>query len=183
MVRVNYVEPIREKRKIKQLKKLLKRQSLRNHFLFILGINTGLRISDLLRLKVADVRNKTHILITEKKTDKRKKFKLNDKLRKAIDKYTLGKRNDEYLFPSTSGNKPITRVRAYQIINGAARMIGLTEIGTHTLRKTFGYHFYQRTRDIATLQMIFNHSHPSITLRYIGINQDLMDAAVNSFSL
>jgi site-specific recombinase XerD len=53
----------------------------------------------------------------------------------------------------------------------------------YTLRKTFGYHFYQRTKDVATLQMIFNHSHPSITLRYIGINQDLMDEAVDHFSL
>jgi integrase len=180
---MNYVEPIRDKEKIKQLKKLLKEQSNRDHFLFVLGINTGLRISDLLRLKVADVKGKSHIQITEKKTGKRKRFFINDKLRKAIDRYTAGMKGDEYLFRSTEGPEPITRVRAYQILNGAARKIGLSEIGTHTLRKTFGYHFYQRTKDVATLQMIFNHSHPSITLRYIGINQDLMDQAVDDFSL
>ncbi|ATF14055.1 hypothetical protein A616_19380 [Brevibacillus brevis X23] len=85
----------------------------------------------------------------------------------------------------TSGKtaQPITRVRSYQIINGTAAKLGLTEIGCHTMRKTFGYFFYKKTRDIATLQMIFNHSHPQITLRYIGINQDLMDEAVDSFSL
>ncbi|QDS33750.1 tyrosine-type recombinase/integrase [Brevibacillus brevis] len=67
--------------------------------------------------------------------------------------------------------------------NGAARKSGLDEIGTHTLRKTFGYHVYQRTKDMATLQMIFNHSHQSMTVRYIGITQDLIDDAVSGFSL
>jgi integrase len=50
-------------------------------------------------------------------------------------------------------------------------------IGTHTLRKTFGYHFYQRTKDVAMLQQIFGHSASSITLRYIGINDDMMDGS------
>ncbi|MBY0052309.1 site-specific integrase [Brevibacillus agri] len=180
---MNFVEPIRDKAKLEELKALLKKQSARNGFLLMFGINTGLRISDILPLKVVDVRGKSHLIITEKKTGKRKRFLINDNLRKEIDQYIVGKKGDEYLFASTKRLQPITRVRAYQIINGAARKIGLSEIGTHTLRKTFGYHFYQRTRDIATLQMIFNHSHPSITLRYIGITQDLIDEAVDGFSL
>ncbi len=180
---MNYVEPIRSKRKIKKLKKLLKKRSYRDYFLFEFGINTGLRISDILELKVADVKGTSHILIRERKTKKRKKFKINKKLRKHIDRYIEGKQAEEYLFPSTNGTNHITRVRAYQILNKAAREIGLSEIGCHSLRKTFGYFFYQKTHDIATLQMIFNHSHPSITLRYIGINQDMMDQAVDEFSL
>ncbi|GED71207.1 putative integrase/recombinase YoeC [Brevibacillus reuszeri] len=180
---MNIVEPIRRKKKLKQMKKVLKFQSARDGFMFVFGINTGLRISDILPLRVCDVRNKSHILIAEKKTGKRKQFLINDKLRKEVDKYIKYKDDSEFLFASERTSKPITRVRAYQIINGAAKKIGLTSIGTHTLRKTFGYHFYQRTRDIATLQMIFNHSHPSITLRYIGINQDMMDDAVDKFSL
>jgi len=180
---MNFVEPIREKKTIKKFKKLLKKQSLRDYFLFFFGINTGLRISDMLKLKVADVKNKVHVILNEKKTGKRKKFKLNAKLQKVIDKYVKGKSLTDYLFPSKKGDRPITRVRAYQILNGAARVLGISEIGCHSLRKTFGYFFYKKTRDIATLQMIFNHSHPQITLRYIGINQDLMDAAVNQFSL
>lgn len=180
---MNFVEPIRDKEKIEELKVLLKKQSARNGFLLNFGINTGLRISDILPLKVADVRGKSHILITEKKTGKRKRFKINQALRDAIKSYTQGMDNNDYLFASSKRPQPITRVRAYQILNGAARKIGLSEIGTHSLRKSFGYHFYQRTRDIATLQMIFNHSHPSITLRYIGITQDLIDEAVDQFSL
>ncbi|WP_281868273.1 site-specific integrase [Brevibacillus parabrevis] len=180
---MNFVEPIRNPGKIEEMKQLLLQQSERNYFLFVMGINTGLRISDLLRLKVADVKGKSHIILVEKKTGKRKRFLINDNLRNEVDQYVIGKKGDEYLFASTKRPLPITRVRAYQIINGAAKKIGLSEIGTHTLRKTFGYHFYQRTKDIATLQMIFNHSHPSITLRYIGITQDLIDDAVNRFSL
>lgn len=180
---MNFVEPIRDMQKLDELKALLKKRSERDYFLVVLGINTGLRISDLLRLKVSDVKGKSHIILVEKKTGKRKRFLINDSLRKEVDQYIVGKKGDEYLFASTKRLQPITRVRAYQIINGAARKVGLSEIGTHTLRKTFGYHFYQRTKDIATLQMIFNHSHPSITLRYIGITQDLIDDAVNRFSL
>lgn len=180
---MNYVEPIRDPQKIKQMKKVLKKQSKRDAFLFVFGINTGLRISDILPLRVRDVFNKTHLVIKEKKTGKRKQFAINDDLQKKIRKYTKDMGPDEYLFVSEQYKRPITRVRAYQIINAAARQIGLERIGTHTLRKTFGYHFYQATRDIATLQLIFNHSHPSITLRYIGLTQDMVDAAVKQFNL
>lgn len=180
---MNFVEPIRDPGKIEEMKRLLLQQSKRDYFLFVMGINTGLRISDLLPRRVQEVKGQSHLLIIEKKTGKRKKFKLNADLREEISWYTSGRVSDDYLFGSTKNPRPITRVRAYQIINGAAKKLGLTEVGTHTLRKTFGYHFYQRTRDIATLQMIFNHSHPAITLRYIGINQDMMDEAVERFSL
>ncbi|MFL0366188.1 site-specific integrase, partial [Pseudobacillus sp. 179-B 2D1 NHS] len=51
------------------------------------------------------------------------------------------------------------------------------------MRKTFGYHFYQRTKDVAMLQQIFGHSSPSITLRYIGINDEMVDRVLEDFSL
>jgi len=59
----------------------------------------------------------------------------------------------------------------------------IEEIGTHTLRKTFGYHFYKKTNDIALLMELFNHSSQSITLRYIGMNQDFMDEQLIDFNL
>lgn len=65
----------------------------------------------------------------------------------------------------------------------AAKEVGLTEIGTHTLRKTFGYHFYQQYKDVAVLQQIFNHSSPAVTMRYIGITQDIIDEKVDNFTL
>lgn len=56
-------------------------------------------------------------------------------------------------------------------------------IGTHTMRKTFGYWYYKQTKDIATLQMILNHSHPEITLRYIGVTDEEIENSLNNFVL
>jgi len=172
---MEYVQPIRDSRKIEKMKKVL---SPRNSFMFTLGINVGCRISDLLKLKVKDVRGKNRLIIVESKTEKTKRFYLNTQLRQLISEYTKGMDSEDWLFPSRKGDKPISRVQAYRILNDAAKKIGLDEIGTHTLRKTFGYWFYKRTKDVALLQEIFNHSAPSITLRYIGINQETIDSAL-----
>lgn len=179
------VQPIRDREKIEEIKIVLREKSYRNYFLFVFGINSGLRISDILPLKVSDVKDKDHLILTEKKTGKFKRFLLNPGLRIEIKKYTSGMQPNEYLFPSRIGhkNKPITRVMAYLILNNAARKVGINEIGTHTLRKSFGYHFYQKYKDVALLQKIFNHSSPSITLRYIGIDQDMIDESLLTFNL
>ncbi len=180
---LNTVQPIRDLVMIAEMKRVLLQQSYRNYFLLVMGINTGLRISDLIRLKVIDVKDKSHIILTEKKTKKVKRFKINGSLQKEIRQYTVKMTDDCYLFKSKRRAKHIGRCHAWKILNDAAKEIGLSEIGTHTLRKTFGYHFYQKTKDVALLQEIFNHSSPSVTLRYIGINQDLMDEAIDDFSL
>ncbi|WP_154663207.1 site-specific integrase [Bacillus massiliigorillae] len=177
------VQPIRDLNKIAAMKGILKNQHYRNYFLFLLGINTGLRISDLLGLKVSDVKGKSHLILNEKKTGKYKRFKLNENLQTHISQYIRQLHDDDFLFKSLRGSKAIKRVQAWKILNKAAREVNITEIGTHTLRKTFGYHFYQKYKDIAILQEIFNHSSPSVTMRYIGINQDIIDEAVDKFSL
>ena len=104
-------------------------------------------------------------------------------VRKDIDAYAAFKQDNEYLFASRKGAGPISRVQAYRILNRAARDVGLDEIGTHTLRKTFGYHFYRANHNVAMLQQLFNHSSPSITLRYIGITQDEIAEEWEKFSL
>lgn len=177
------VQPIRDKEKLEEIKNLLKRKSLRDWFLFVMGLNSGLRISDLLPLKVKDVRDRSHISIVEEKTEKSKQFKINETMRRAVEEYTKGMDDEAYLFPSRKGDKHITRIQAYRILNDAARKVGLEEIGTHTLRKTFGYHFYKQYKDVALLQKLFNHSAPSVTLRYIGIEQDELDNAIDDFGL
>jgi len=179
---MNKVQPIRQLSKVEKLKTILLKQSYRNYFLFLIGINTGIRISDILKLQVCDVLNSSHIVIKEQKTGKVKRFVINKDLRSEILRYTENMEENEYLFHSKKGGH-IGRVQAYTFLNNAAKEIGLEDIGTHTLRKTFGYHFYKKTKDVALLQNIFNHSAPSVTLRYIGINQDIVDAAVENFSL
>ena len=186
---MNCVQPIRDKEKIEQMKVELQKNGTRDYLIFCLGINTGLRISDIIKLKVKDILNqdrsmKTHIDIIEEKTKKKKRFKINNFLVIELKNYIGDMDFEEYVFKSRKGiNKPISRVQAYRILNNAGQNIGLQEIGTHTLRKTFGYHFYNQTKDVALLQELFNHSSPSITLIYIGINQDEIDKAYDNFSL
>ncbi|GAC44231.1 integrase [Paenibacillus popilliae ATCC 14706] len=125
-----------------------------------------------------------HIVMREMKTDKQKWIKINPTLRKELKRYVANMDEFDFLFQSREGkNKPLTRDMTYKILKKAADDIGLVDIGTHTMRKTFGYHFYQKTKDIVLLQKIFNHSSPEVTMRYIGMDQDMMDKGIDDFGL
>lgn len=189
------VEPIRDKEIIEKMKNVLKRNSYRDYFLLLMGVNTGYRISDLLSFRVKDVRFKTHVTVREGKTKKNRKLKLHSALQPEIEEYIeiMGLSDEDYLFPSRKGGA-ISRVQAYRILNKAAEEVGLVkrdknghissgEIGTHTLRKTFGYHHYQANKDVAQLQQLLGHSAPSVTLRYIGIHQDMLDKSIDDMEL
>lgn len=180
---MEFVQPIREKNKISNMKKLLKVRSLRDYCLFTLGINSGLRISDILSLKVIDVvdgngKVKERITLREQKTNKTKDFPISENSKSALSEYLKSRNhnNDEPLFQSRKNKGFLKRQQAYRIINEVSRAVGIKDkIGTHTLRKTFGYHAYNNGYDITIIQKLFNHSSPSITLRYIGITQDELD--------
>ena len=186
------VEPIRDTKKIEKMKKHLKDKSIRNYCFFTVGINSGLRISDLLNLKVSDVtedngRLKSRITITEQKTGKAKDFPISDSAAKAIAEQ-LKELNtadrDAFLFPSREGHKAITRFQAWNILHSAAETVGIKDsIGTHTMRKTFGYHAYKMGMDITIIQKLLNHSSPAITLSYIGITRDDLDSVYLNLNL
>ena len=153
---MNIVEPIRDRKLILKIELVLAKKSSRNLLLFVFGTNSGLRISDILALNVSDVKNKSHIEIEEKKTGKRKKFPINSKLKRLIESFTFGKDNYEPLFLSKKNNR-LSRGQAYKIIHDACREVGITyNIGTHSLRKSFGYHHYRQYKDVAILQAILN---------------------------
>ncbi|WP_203289841.1 tyrosine-type recombinase/integrase [Metabacillus sp. cB07] len=178
------VQPLRTIEEIEDMKQALRRFcSERDRFLFVFGINTGLRVSDILPLKVINVKDKSHVIIKEKKTKKIKRFLIPSSLQNEINAYIKGMNDEDLLFPSRKGDKPISTTQAYRAFVKAAEMIDKDDVGTHTMRKTFGYHYYRRTKDIAFLQEIFNHSAPSITKRYIGITQDEIDLTLKDFSL
>lgn len=180
---MNVVQPIRDIAKIREIEEYLKSVSERDWMLFVAGINSGLRISDLLNLRVRDV-DGVEIYIVEKKTGKKIPRRINPGLSKAFRQYTADLSADAFLFTSREGdNRPITRARAYQIMSKAARIHGLKRIGTHTLRKTFGYHFYKQTKDLQLLMGILGHSDEKITRRYIGLTQAAQDAAMQKFSI
>ncbi|MDQ0228430.1 tyrosine-type recombinase/integrase [Metabacillus niabensis] len=176
---MNYVQPIRDPEKIEKMKEFLRQENERNFVMFVLGISTGLRISDILKLKKEDLLQ-SHINIKETKTTKAKRIKIPGYIKKDIMPYVKKLNDGDYVIKSRQGeNRAIDRSTAYRILRNAAEHIRLSEIGTHTLRKTFGYHFYKKTKNIALLQELFNHSDQHITLRYIGINQDALDEAMD----
>ncbi len=187
---MNLVEPIKDIKDIRKLESYFKKTSIRNRLIFIFGINTGLRISDILALNVEDVKNKDYVKIREKKTKKIKTFPLNNKLKSLIkeylpirEKYSYAISNDSPLFIGKK-HKRLNRSSVYRFLNHACNELNISaNIGTHTLRKSFGYHHYKQFRDIALLQKILNHSNPSTTLRYIGIYQDEIDFSYNNFIL
>lgn len=182
------VEPIRDMKKIEAMKKILladRTFGKRNHLLFVFGINSGLRISDILSMTIADVATakgkvRKQVTIKEKKTGKNKTFVLNKNITAVLQEYL-----DEMpelvpnipLFKSrkldkTGKYKALSRIQAWEILTKAAKMAGIENMGTHTMRKTFGYHAYRAGYGIEKLQEVFNHSSPAITKRYIGITQD-----------
>lgn len=184
---MNLVEPIRDKEKISEIKDYLKKKNRRNYILFLLGINTGIAIADLLKLRVRDVEG-WHIIYKRQKTLHKKRpaqrVKLQPPIKKEIREYVKGKPKDEFLFKSRVGkNKPITRAMAYLILREAAEEVGLEAIGTHSMRKTWGYFYYKEHTDVADLQEQLGHADPSYTLRYIGFAQEEKDKRRNKVVL
>jgi integrase len=178
------VEPIRDLKKIKKLQDHLKLNSKRDLLLLNFGLNTGLRISDLLKIKVCDIwtknkRFKHHFSLTEGKTSKTKKIKLNDALKKYLKQYlkSVKPKYQDYIFKSRKGtNRPISRVQAYRFLKQSSDKVGIQNFGTHSLRKTWGYWTYKKSKyNIALIMDMFNHSSQKITLEYIGISQDQKD--------
>ncbi|WP_203246326.1 site-specific integrase [Sporosarcina beigongshangi] len=187
---MEFVEPIRDRKKIEAMKRQL-HKSKRDTLLFILGINTAFRVSDLLSLQYKDLiddklKPLDHVTLIETKTGKNNKVALTKGVKKAIVDYVeeafKGDMNG-YVFASRKGDKPIQRQQAWQIIKDAANVVGVKGIGTHSLRKTFGFHQYQAGTDITLLMDMLNHSSPAVTLRYIGITQDQKDRAVLALDL
>ena len=172
-------EPIRKLDDIKAIKKLLNDNS-RNLLLFTLGINNGLRISDILNLKVHQLKNLKpgeYINIQEIKTGKKNIVYVNKEVFKAFNNFLKDENpeDDFFIFKSRQGyNKPISKQRAWQLIKDWTGSINLKgNYGTHTLRKTFGY--IQRTHFGVSWEILckrYNHSNPAVTMRYLGITGD-----------
>lgn len=172
---INKVGPIKSRKDINTIKGILKKENLRNYLMFVIGINTGLKTTDLLNLKFYNLLNeklepKEYIRIGKKN------YFINNSIVMALQEYMIDINEQDilnrYVFKSRNGSNPIERCQAYRILNNASKKAGLNlRIGTETMRKTFGYHFYMEFGDVKFLQKIFNHSSPHITLEYIGVKE------------
>ncbi|EPH86705.1 hypothetical protein IGL14_002630 [Enterococcus sp. DIV1938] len=159
------VEPIKNKRALNKMKKSLRKGKYgdRNVLLFSIGINTAYRISDLRKLKLSDVlerekeeikvKVKERLSLIEQKTGKYNSVILSDRLKTDIEKYVktnfshyLSKGElEHYLFPSGKGkDQPMNRQTLWSILNKAAKENNIPNVGSHSMRKTFGY-FYTKT--------------------------------------
>lgn len=178
------VQPLRTAEEIRDFQFWLRRTKYpeRDSFLFLFGINNGLRISDIVKLKVRDIRGVQKPIIIEQKTGKRKPIYIQN-LQQEIAAYTKEMDDNDWLFPSRQQNGHLKPNTVYKLYANIANNLGRNDIGTHTLRKTFGYHYYKRTHDIATLMFIFNHSSQAITKRYIGITEDEIGASLADFKI
>lgn len=174
---LKFVQAIRNIEEIENIQRQLKSQSDRDYLLFTMGISTGLRVSDLIALKVADIK-KPRIEIKELKTKKSKRLLLQPWLREEMQKFIADRPDEDYLFKSKRGqNKRLERAAVYKLLKSAAKKCGLHSIGTHSMRKTFGYWTYNKSKNIGLVMEMLNHSKEGHTLRYIGITQDDEDKA------
>ena len=157
--------------------------------LLLVGFNTSLRISDIRRFRVRELRNRDYAETRAQKTGKETRILINPPARRAINRLLAGRNGDEYILQSRQKTpdrkpQPITRQRAYQIMNLIAKKAGIKDpIGCHTLRKTFGYHYYKLTGDVVSLQRILCHSSRRETLIYIGVIQEEIDESLMRFNL
>ena len=170
------VSPIRRIEDVQAIKKLLS-DNPRDLLLFTIGINNGLRVGDLLRLRVKDVRylkEGQYANIKESKTGKTNILMVNKSVYKCLRNYLekVAPDDNDYLFASRKTKDPLTVQAVNALIKKWTKAINLNHgnYGAHTLRKTFGY--IQRTKFKVGFEVLakrFNHSSPAVTMRYLGI--------------
>jgi len=200
-------EPIKDVKDINRISAyLIEHERYRDNMLFILGINFGLRVSDLIQLRFFQLIDdsfsfRTTFPVLEKKTRNTRKVKrnryitINEAVMNAVTLYLQHTpcKLDDYLFRSESNHgaftsKPMTRCSVDRILKGIAVDLQLPyKVATHTLRKTFGYHQMvmggNDPRKLLLLQKIFGHSTSAQTLEYIGITNEEIEAAYTNLNL
>jgi integrase len=195
---MNFVEPIRDRKKLAQIKNLLRGQErFRDLLLFVVGINSALRISDLLELKVAhflDEQGKIRqrFWIKEQKRSKRQEVVINESIREALKEYWsaypgIKEKQENYIFFNPKLNDyshPIKRGQSWKFITSICREVGLRgNFGTHSLRKTWGYHARMQGVDLALIMHKLNHESIAYTKRYLGITDDELQAVAQRLNL
>lgn len=184
-------QPIRDRKQLQKFMAFYEGQpsGARNHALIIMGLNTALRISDILHLTHDAVyqgkKVRSHIVVRERKTGKENRICLNRELKLVLAAYRrilirtrMYREGNPYLFPSVKKKgAPLSRYQAYRIVSRAAAWAGIEDhVSCHSLRKTFGYHAWRQGTDPMLIMLVLNHSSIRITMRYLCVEQDDKDA-------
>ena len=184
-------QPIKELEQINELKEYFyQKGEIRNYALIVIGLNTSLRISDVLSLQWKDVYNfqnntyRHHISVLEKKTQKTNIVAINAAILSVLEMLREIEKNWRPEIYLKGDNKPISRNHAFYIIKNASETLGFEDnIACHSLRKTFGYQAWKQGVQPALLMSIYNHSSYEITKRYLGITQDERDQVFMNIAL
>ncbi len=175
------VRAIKDKAKIGAIKDYLKDRNVRDYLLFVAGCNLAIRISDLLSLRVDQVRDnqgniREFIRLKESKNRKQRELKVNKALTAALVAFFKASpvlEKGSPLFPGIRSDKAMTRQNAHFIIKDACQAVGLEgNYSTHSLRKSWGYAAYSQGVRIEEIMKKLGHASPGVTLRYIGIEQE-----------
>lgn len=179
---MNTVEPIRNETKIQEIKDHLKSTSPRDYLLFTMGINSALRIGDLLSLKLGDVLDdhgaiRERIDLRQQKTGKEVRPKINQSIREALTHYLNHFGNgvmDQWLFRSHRTGQRLCKVRVWQLVKQWISEVGLKggPYGCHSLRKSWGYWARQQGVSLELIMEKLGQSSIQTTRRYIGITQE-----------
>ena len=179
----NESQAIKSKAKIGAMKDYLKEKNIRDFLLIVTGLNTALRINDILRLRVGDVRDsqgniKRYIRIKESKrrTKKQRDVLINRSLEAALSTYFQRSPVLEVaspLFPGKRRDRQMSRQNAHNIIKDACNHVGLEgNYSAHSLRKAWSYAAYSQGVPIEAISKKLGHASSGVTLRYIGIEQE-----------
>lgn len=167
------MDPIRNMDDIEKIKIYLKNNNKRNYLLFIVGINTSLKSNQILKLTFSHFLNQDCSLRSFIELDDRRYF-INNSIKTAFTDYWTDSSHDlsDYIFESNKKNVPIDRSHLYRILNDTIKICNLSmNIGNETLRKTYGYHYYYKTKDISYLKQAFNKSSSKLLFDYLGIDE------------
>lgn len=181
---VTTTEPLRTKEEIQGMINAI--TPGRNRLMFLLGINSALRVSDLVKMRVDDFDfTKDTFRVREKKTSKIKTCQLCPQLAHMIHDYVVGRnlKDSDWVFRSRQLGGHISTTRVREIITDAAKVCGIKHVSTHTMRKTFGYQAYKAGKPFAAIMAAFNHSDPKVTMRYLCIDEDEVNAMTSSMSI
>lgn len=162
---INKVKPVPSEM-VEAYKKGLRKYGQKYEVLFMVGVSTGLRISDILPLRYGDfLPGKRVLRVKEQKTEKVRNVKVSKELRyyllRNLDYY--GFELDNYLVPGRQG-KPLSRQQAYRTLRRAGEENGLECLGTHSMRKTYAVELYKSTGDVRKVQKELNHKYESTTI-------------------